>query len=120
MRRAVVLPAPLGPSRPVMRPSSARRSTPSTALMVPVLVLNALWSWWAWIMGSGLPSVERGEGRQRADVVQAACIERGGVGRFDELRHQLGHAAGRQGAVALALQHQVAAIGQAFEHPLGE
>src|SRR5437899_227485 len=33
--RAVVLPAPLGPMRPRMRPSSTRRSTPSRAMVVP-------------------------------------------------------------------------------------
>src|SRR6266545_5393578 len=32
---AVVLPAPLGPMRPRMRPSSTRRSTPSRAMVVP-------------------------------------------------------------------------------------
>src|SRR5690606_7687027 len=35
MRRVVVWPAPLGPSRPVMRPSSARKLTPSTAFTLP-------------------------------------------------------------------------------------
>src|SRR5439155_9762267 len=33
--RAVVLPAPFGPIRPRMRPSSTRRSTPSSAMVVP-------------------------------------------------------------------------------------
>src|SRR5947209_4083681 len=33
--RAVVLPAPLGPMSPRMRPSSTRRSTPSSAMVVP-------------------------------------------------------------------------------------
>src|ERR1700682_2742326 len=32
---AVVLPAPLGPMSPRMRPSSTRRSTPSSAMVVP-------------------------------------------------------------------------------------
>src|SRR5882762_9714968 len=32
---AVVLPAPLGPMSPTMRPSSTRKSTPSTAMVVP-------------------------------------------------------------------------------------
>src|SRR5438552_3172700 len=32
---AVVLPAPLGPMSPSMRPSSRRRSTPSSATVVP-------------------------------------------------------------------------------------
>src|SRR5688572_1177900 len=33
--RAVLLPAPLGPIRPRIRPSSTRRSMPSTATVVP-------------------------------------------------------------------------------------
>src|SRR3974390_246951 len=33
--RAVVFPAPLGPMRPRMRPSSTRRSTPSRATVLP-------------------------------------------------------------------------------------
>src|SRR5580765_3201433 len=32
---AVVLPAPLGPMSPRMRPSSTRKSTPSSAMVVP-------------------------------------------------------------------------------------
>src|ERR1700739_1448276 len=32
---AVVLPAPLGPMSPRMRPSSTRKSSPSTAMVVP-------------------------------------------------------------------------------------
>src|SRR5882672_5896014 len=32
---AVLLPAPLGPMSPRMRPSSTRRSTPSSAMVVP-------------------------------------------------------------------------------------
>ena len=32
---AVVLPAPLGPMSPTMRPSSTRKSTPSSAAVVP-------------------------------------------------------------------------------------
>src|SRR5689334_11525762 len=43
---AVVLPAPLGPIRPRMRPSSTRRSIPSSATVVP----NALRRPWAAIV----------------------------------------------------------------------
>src|SRR5579862_1767414 len=38
--RAVVLPAPLGPMIPRMRPSSTRRSTPSSAIVEPKLLRN--------------------------------------------------------------------------------
>ena len=42
MRMVVVLPAPLGPSSPVIWPSWAVKLTPSTAVTFPVLVLKDL------------------------------------------------------------------------------
>src|SRR3970282_2935496 len=66
MRRVVVLPAPLGPSRPVIWPSGASKSTRSTALTVRVLVLNALCRLRAMIMG-GSESREWGKCRGIGD-----------------------------------------------------
>src|SRR5688572_413191 len=130
MRSVVVLPAPLGPSRPVIWPSWAWKLTPSTALTTPLRVLKDLWRSWAVIMGLGrsrrgdarepggsrLPSVERGERRHVAEAVQAAGIERPGLQRLDELADQLRRAAHGHRAVALAAQHQVARVGQALGH----
>jgi hypothetical protein len=42
MRSVVVLPAPLGPSSPVISPSRAVKLTPSTAFTTPVRVLKLL------------------------------------------------------------------------------
>ncbi|KAG0730615.1 hypothetical protein G6F23_016120 [Rhizopus arrhizus] len=52
MRMVVVLPAPLGPSRPVIWPSAARKPTLDTAWMRPVRVSKALCRLSATIMGS--------------------------------------------------------------------
>src|SRR5690606_21608378 len=129
MRRGVVLPAPLGPSRPVIWPSRASKPTPETAWTTPVRVLKLLWRSWAMIIAalrwrgggaSGLPSVEAGEGRYVAHAVQAARIQRGGIGAFQELAEHARHATQAEGAVALAAQDQVAAIGQAFQHACAE
>src|SRR5690606_41429297 len=104
MRRVVVLPAPLGPSRPVIWPSAASKWTPSTALTVPVLVLNVLCRLSAEIMrrslrrGSWRPAVEVHERRHVAQRVEAAGIERGGVGAFDE-RAKTARAGSGRGAV---------------------
>src|SRR5690606_2992661 len=128
MRRVVVLPAPLGPSRPVIWPSRASKPTPDTACTVPVRVLKLLWRSRATIIAelrgggrgaSGLPSVEAGERGDVTHARQAGRIQGLGVGAFDELPEQARHAAQAQGAVALALQHQVAAVGQALQHALG-
>src|SRR5690606_24031872 len=129
MRRVVVLPAPLGPSKPVIWPSWAWKPTPETALTVPVRVLNCLCRSWAMTIAaglrlegggaSGLPSVEAGEGRYVGHAGQAGGIQRSGIGALHELAEQARHAAQAEGAVALAFQHQVAAVGQAFEHALG-
>src|SRR5690606_6824822 len=107
MRRVVVLPAPLGPSRPVISPSRASKPTPLTACTVPVLLRKDLCRFSSRIM-SGLPAVVARERRLRGQAVQAAGVERSGVGGLDELGEQLRHAAGADHVVALAAQDQVA------------
>src|SRR5690606_6365334 len=111
MRRVVVLPAPLGPSRPVISPSRASKPTPRTACTGPALALKVLCRSWTSII-SGLPSVVAREGRRGGQLVEAAGVDALGVGAFDELREQLGHAAGADHVVALAGRDQVAAMGQ--------
>src|SRR5690606_14299467 len=98
MRRVVVLPAPFGPSRPVISPSRARNPTPLTACTGPALLLNDLCRFSSRIM-SGFPSVEAGKRGLCGKALQAAGIKPRCVGGFDELGEQLGHAAGRQDAV---------------------
>src|SRR5690606_17303282 len=107
MRSVVVLPAPLGPSRPVISPSRASKPTSSTAttrawsLPLPGKVLRRCSAMiMCGVLGSGrarrsrLPAVERGEGGHVAEVVQALAVERLRVRGLDEAREQLGHAAG--------------------------
>src|SRR3990167_7230728 len=104
MRMVVVLPAPLGPSRPVIWPSWAVKLTSSTAmtgaafLPLPGKVLRRCS---ATIMGgslsgaaraSRLPAVVRGERRHVGQLVQALGVQRLGGGLFDELGEQLRHA----------------------------
>src|SRR6478735_10665396 len=101
MRRVVVLPAPLGPSRPVISPSRAVKPTPCTALTGPVLAAKLLWRSCTSIIGLRLPAVETGEGHRVGHGVQAFGIELARVGGIDESREQLGHAADRQDVVAL-------------------
>src|SRR5699024_4666848 len=115
MRKVVVLPAPFGPSRPMISPSRASKPTPLTACTGPPLALNDLCRFSSRIM-SGLPSVRAGKGGLRGKALQAAGVQRRRVGGFDELRKLLGHAAGAQDTVALSGEDQVAAIGQVFDH----
>src|SRR5690625_3178819 len=105
MRRVVVLPAPLGPSSPVISPSRAWKPTPLTAWTGPPLALNDLCRFSSRII-SGLPSVIAGERRRRAQPLQAGGVKRSRVGGFDELCEQLGHAPEGQDAVPLPGQHQ--------------
>src|SRR3546814_3894155 len=144
MRSVVVLPAPLGPSRPVISPSRASKPTSSTAttgvlsLPLPGKVLRRCS---AVIMGFGIgdwgfgkaegrsgnrirsgrrpipnpespipaswpPPVETRKRRRICQLVQALNVPATGVGGFEDLREQLGHAAGADHVVALAAQHQ--------------
>ncbi len=142
MRSVVVLPAPLGPSSPVISPSRASKRTPSTARTTPLFVLKLLCRSLAMIMGkpacgdwsfgkagtrrlrrnsglrqsrrSRLPSVVSGERRDVADRIEATRVQRPGVQRLDELPDELGHAADAADVVALAPQHQMATVGQAL------
>src|SRR5690606_19954016 len=101
MRSVVVLPAPLGPSRPVISPSRASKPTPRTACTGPVLALKVLCRSWTSIM-SGLPSVMARERGRRGQLVQARGVDALRVGALHELREQLRHAAGADHVVALA------------------
>src|SRR5690606_34301321 len=101
MRRVVVLPAPLGPSRPVIWPSRAVKPTPRTACTGPVRALKVLCRSWTWIM-SGLPAVGAGERRGGLQAREAVGIQRRRIRGLDELRQQLRHATGTEHAVSLA------------------
>src|SRR3546814_10905015 len=56
------------------------------------------------------PPVEAHERWCVGQLVQAFHVQALGVGGFEELREQLGHAAGADHVVALAAQHQGAAV----------
>src|SRR5690606_8256461 len=114
MRSVVVLPAPLGPSRPVISPSCAVKPTPRTACTGPALALKLLCRLSTSII-SGLPAVVAGERRRGAQASEALGVERGGVGGFEELGEQLRHAAGADHVVALAFEHQLAAVGPVLD-----
>src|SRR5690242_21742746 len=75
MRNVVVLPAPLGPSRPVISPSRAVNDTPSTAFTAP----NALWRFLTSIMGCSVqPFANSQDHSERA--VEPLPLDGGGVG----------------------------------------
>src|SRR5690606_5590605 len=118
IRNVVVLPAPLGPSRPVISPSRAVKPTPCTARTGPVLALKVLCRLSTSIM-SGLPAVVAGKWRRGAQAREAVRVERGRVGGLQELGEQRRHAAGADHVVTLSGQHQVAAIGQVFDDRVG-
>src|SRR4051812_24690311 len=118
MRSVVVLPAPLGPSRPVISPSRASKPTSSTAttgrlLSLPGKVLRRCSATIMCVVlseraRSGFPAVEGSKRRRIRHRLQAFGVERLGVGAIDELREQLRHAAGADDVVALAADDQVA------------
>src|SRR5512135_3683940 len=104
MRSVVVLPAPFGPSRPVISPSRASKLTPSTARISPPRVLNDLRRPWIAIMRrpSRIPAVRADERRWRRELLQAGRIEGLRVRSGDELSHQLRRAAAAEHVVALS------------------
>src|SRR5690242_7155083 len=75
MRSVVVLPAPFGPSRPVISPSRAVNDTPSTAFTAP----NALWRFLTSIMAYSVqPSVDpRGHSERVVEPLPLSHKERG-------------------------------------------
>ena len=77
MRSVVVLPAPLGPSRPVISPSRAAKLTPSTAFTTPVRVLKLLCRSFAVIMVS--QSLDERAGQARAHGSQPLNEVKGGT-----------------------------------------
>src|SRR3990167_364517 len=115
MRSVVVLPAPLGPSRPVISPSRAVKLTPCTAFTRPVLVLKDLCRSWTSII-SGLPAVEAGKGFGIRNLVEAGRVELFRVRAIDEAGEKFRHAADPDHVVALAADDEVAALGQEFRH----
>src|SRR6266508_1025836 len=100
---AVVFPAPLGPMRPRMRRSSTRKSTPSSAMVVPKALRSPRASMHAMASASLLWSIRR-RGRRRFQQFfrcQAepldGCVDPGPL-----LRKKL---------LAFALQQQIARAG---------
>src|SRR5262245_42440827 len=109
MRSVVLLPAPFGPSRPVMRLSGATKLTSSTATTLP----NRLWSWRASITSaaSRRRAAERQEERRRTQIGEASGVERGkGLrirGETQEAREHAVDAGLHDLAVALVLHLHV-------------
>src|SRR5205814_4787489 len=101
---AVVLPAPLGPTSPRMRPSSTRKSIPSSATVAPKVLRRPRASMHAMVLAL-LTCVRRGAARfggsQQFLRGQAEPLD----GRLDP-----GPLLGKK-LVALALQQQIAGAG---------
>src|SRR5437868_14215900 len=103
MRSVVVLPAPLGPSRPVISPSRATNETPATARTAP----NDLCRFSTSNISLRLPAVGGDERRARAERVHAARVELLGLELGEELGGELRDAAAIHDDVALAFADQV-------------
>src|SRR5213076_693786 len=119
MRSVVVLPAPFGPSRPVISPSRATNPTSSTAttralsLPLPGKVLrrcSAVIIERVLVGRSGFPAIEAGERRgvgKRGEAVGIQVLRIAGV---EELRDQFRHAASTDHVVALPARDQQAGV----------
>src|SRR6476659_6442584 len=100
MRSVVVLPAPLGPSSPVISPSRAVKPTSSTAttrvvsLPLPGKVLRRCSAVIMVASRSGVPAIEAGERRGVGQRGKALRVEAARVAGVEEARDQLRHAAG--------------------------
>src|SRR6476659_7537024 len=113
MRSVVVLPAPFGPSKPVISPSRAVKPTSSTAMTRPLslplpgkVLRRCSAVIMDWSCRSGFPAVEAGERRCIGECRQALRVETTRVAGIEELRDQLRHAAGADHVVALAARDQ--------------
>src|SRR5688500_14266555 len=102
---AVVLPAPLGPMRPRMRPSSTRRSMPSTATLLPY-ALRRPWASMVAIVSALLVGFFGGE--QLVDL-QAEPLDGGANVRPFVAQELLPLALEQQGARAGVDEHAAAA-----------
>src|ERR1700730_10206545 len=103
IRSVVDLPAPLGPSNPVMRPSAARKLTSRTAVTRPKCFLRLLAS----ITGatrSGRRAAERYKKRHGPVVLNARDIQAVDGPTAHEVRHHTVHARGSELPVTKPLQ----------------
>src|SRR5271170_7003123 len=91
IRRLVDLPAPLGPSSPVMRPSRARRLKSRTATTAPKRLLRLSASIMCAARGSRPRAIARQEERLRSRLAHAGniqALERGaGIEALEYARH---------------------------------
>src|SRR5512139_341009 len=112
MRSVVVLPAPFGPSRPVISPSRATKLTSSTARIVRPPAVNVLRSDSTSITGapSGIPAVGAEERRRRREALEAGGVERRSAARIHEPLHQARHATHAHHVVPLPARDQVPGV----------
>src|SRR5262245_58338059 len=110
MRSVVDLPAPFGPSRPVICPSRALKLTPRTATTLP----NDLHSPRASNIGtpSRCRTCEGDEERHGRNLQRTTRIEGLRTSRLDEFRHHAIHAGHADLPVAVAGDDHVFAVGE--------
>src|SRR5688572_23343167 len=108
MRSVVDLPAPFGPRRPVMRPSSARNVTSRTAVTLPKRFTSRSASITNGLSRRG--AGQRSEERHRLHRPRAGDFEVARRAGGDEVGHDAIDARRAQLTVALIPQHQVAAV----------
>src|SRR5712691_8543697 len=106
---AVVLPAPLGPMSPRMRPSSTRKSTPSSAMVVPKALRRPRASIHAMVSAIPLSSLRRGPAL--CGLQQFFRCDTEPLNRFGDLRPFL-----REKLLAFSLEQQIART-DIDEHP---
>src|SRR5487761_2474919 len=115
-RSVVVLPAPLGPSSPVISPSRALNDTPSTATTLPKRLCKSITSIMALILWRR--AIEVDVGGSRPQVIDALGIELFWIELVDEFSDELRNAAAADHVVALTLGNEQAAVGQSLEYLL--
>src|SRR3977135_2849097 len=93
MRSVVDLPAPFGPSSPVMRPSAARKLTSRTAGTRPKCFLRLLASITG-VTRLGWRAAERHKERHGPVVLSARNIQTFDAATIDEVRHHAVHTGG--------------------------
>src|SRR3981081_4633839 len=109
MRSVVDLPAPFGPSSPVMRPSAARKLTSRTAVTRPKCFLRLLASITG-VTRLGWRAAERHKERHGPVVLSARNIQTFDAATIDEVRHHAVHTGGSQLSVTKALQDHMYAV----------
>src|SRR5258708_7178318 len=110
MRSVVDLPAPLGPSNPVMRPSCARKVTSRTAVTRPKCFWRLLASITEGSPGLGRRAADRHKKRHRPVILNARDIQALDPSTIDEVRHSPVDTGGRQLSVTEALQDHMHAV----------